>query len=68
MPKQRRRIKHTATLSDRLATEAERLRERARKMPRGAQREELLRKARQMDVATHMDEWLSSSRPQSRKQ
>jgi hypothetical protein len=41
----RRRIKHTATLSERLAAEAERLRERAKKMPRGAQREELLRKA-----------------------
>jgi len=56
----RRRIKHTATLSERLAAEAERLRERAKKMPRGAQREELLRKARQTDTASQMNELLSS--------
>jgi hypothetical protein len=42
-----------------LVTEAERLRKRTNKMPRGTQREELQRKARQMDLASHIDEWLS---------
>jgi hypothetical protein len=38
-----------------------------RKCPAGRS-EELLRKARQTDIASHMNEWLSSSRPQSLKQ
>ena len=60
MPK-RRRIKHNSTLAERLAAEADRLRERAKKMPRGRQREELLRKARQMETAFDMNELLSSA-------
>jgi hypothetical protein len=64
----RRRIKHTATLAERLAAEAKRLRERAKRMPHGQQREELLRKAREVETAIPMNEWLSSSRPESPKQ
>jgi len=62
----RRRVKHTSTFADRLAAERARLRERAERMPHGKQREELLRKAGQMDTASHMNELLSSS--QSPKQ
>jgi hypothetical protein len=64
----RRRIKHTSSFAERLAAEGERLRERAKKLPRGEQREELLRKARQTDTASHMNELLSSSRLPSPKQ
>jgi hypothetical protein len=63
----RRRIKHTATLAERLAAEGKRLKDRAKRMPRGKQREELLRKARQIDIASHMNEWLSSRLPSPRE-
>jgi hypothetical protein len=36
-------------------------------LPPGPQRDALLRRARQMDVANHMNEWLSSLRLQSPK-
>jgi hypothetical protein len=42
----RRRVKHTLTLKERLAVEAERLRERAHQLPMDEEREERLRKAR----------------------
>jgi len=56
----RRRIKHESSLEERLANQARQLRERAETLPRGAEREELLRKARQTETASHMSEWLSS--------
>jgi len=58
--KQRRRFKQTQSLEDRLAQEAERLRERAGKLPHGCERETLLRKARQAETGSHMTEWLTS--------
>ncbi len=45
---------------DRLLEEAERDRERAEALPLGAEREALLKKARQLETAAHIDEWLSS--------
>nr|WP_249141254.1 hypothetical protein [Bradyrhizobium manausense] len=57
---QRRRVKQIASLEDRLVQEAERLREQAKKLPPGAEREILLRKARQCDTGSHMSEWLHS--------
>ena len=57
---QRRRVKQTAPLEDRLAQEAQKLRAQARKLPPGAERETLLRKARQYDTGSHMSEWLHS--------
>ena len=56
----RRRFKQTQTLEERLSEEAKRLREEAKLLPPGAQRETLLRKARQADTGSHMSEWLSS--------
>ena len=56
----RRRVKQTQTLKSRLSAEAARLREEAKKLPHGIQREELLRKARQAETASHMSEWLTS--------
>ena len=57
---QRRRFKQTQSLKERLSAEAKRLREEAKGLPSGAAREALLRKARQSETASHMNEWLSS--------
>lgn len=57
---QRRRFKQLLSLSERLEQEARRLRARAENLPHGPEREQILRKARQAETATHVDEWLSS--------
>ena len=57
---QRRRFKHILTFPDRLEKEAKALKEKAREMPLGKEREMMLRKARQVDIALHINEWLSS--------
>ena len=57
---QRRRFKQTLTLEARLTEEAKRLREEAKLLPPGALREELVRKARHAEAASHMSEWLTS--------
>ncbi|HLG89474.1 MAG TPA: hypothetical protein VKZ79_20020 [Alphaproteobacteria bacterium] len=56
----RRRIKHTRTLEERLADEANRLREEAKRLPPGPAREGLLRKAREDELVAHMAEWITS--------
>ena len=56
----RRRVKQTESLEIRLSVEAARLREEAKKLPQGIKREELLRKARQAETASHISEWLKS--------
>jgi hypothetical protein len=55
-----RRFKQTTTLQERLAREAELARSQATSMPMGKERDELLRKARQAEIALHIDAWLSS--------
>jgi hypothetical protein len=57
---QRRRFKNVLSFPDRLTNEADRLRKEADALTPGPDRDELLKKARQADVAAHMDEWLSS--------
>ncbi len=57
---ERRRIKQAESLEIRLAAEAVRLREKAGNLQPGAEREQLLRKARQCDTGSHMTEWLHS--------
>jgi hypothetical protein len=47
-------------LQERLIREAELARARATSMPLGKERDELLRKARQAETASHIDEWLAS--------
>jgi hypothetical protein len=56
----RRRFKQVVSFHDRLAQEAERLRKEAEKMPHGKDRELLLRRARQAETASHVNEWLAS--------
>jgi hypothetical protein len=57
---QRRRFKHIRTFPDRLSDFAREARERAEKLPPGAERDDLLRTARQADTTSHLDEWLNS--------
>ena len=57
---QRRRFKQPDTLEERLATEAKRLREKAKALPPGPERDIILRKARQCETGSHMSEWLRS--------
>jgi hypothetical protein len=61
---QRRRFKQTIPLEERLAHQAERLREQASKLPQGSEREILLRRARQAETGSHLSEWLRSGGPQ----
>jgi len=58
-PMQRRRFKNVLSFPDRLAYEAGRLREEAEALPPSPERDAPLKKARQADIASHMDEWLS---------
>ena len=56
----RRRFKQASTFEYRLAQEATNLRQQAEGMPHGIRRDELLRKADQIDVAGHVNTWLTS--------
>jgi hypothetical protein len=57
----RRHIKHTATFEERLAEEATKFKEAAEKQPIGSlARELLLRRARQAETASHINDWLRS--------
>jgi hypothetical protein len=57
---QRRQFKQSEPLEQRLANEAARLRKEAQGTPPGVEREQLIRKARQAETGSHMNEWLSS--------
>jgi len=56
----RRRFKQTVTLEEHLGQEAQRLREEAKRLPHGPEREILLRKARQAETGSHISDWLRS--------
>jgi hypothetical protein len=56
----RRRFKHSESLEQRLADEAQRLRKEAKGTPPGVERDRLLRRARQAETGSHMSEWLRS--------
>ena len=49
-----------ATFEQRLAQEAHRVKERAETLPQGKERELLSRKARQLETASRISEWISS--------
>ena len=57
----RRRFKQTVTLEDRLANEAKRLRDEAKKLPPSPEQEELLRKAREDEMVAKIAGWITSS-------
>jgi hypothetical protein len=56
----RRRFKQTLTLEERLAKEAQRLREEAKKLPPGPEQADLLRKARDDEIVAQMAGWITS--------
>ena len=57
----RQRIKHKSTFEERLAEEATKFKEAAEKQPSGSlARELLLRRARQAETASHINNWLRS--------
>jgi hypothetical protein len=63
----RRHSKQTESLQDRLASFANDVREKASFLPAGADKDELLRKARRADTAAHLNEWANSCELQPRK-
>ena len=56
----RRRFKHQITLQDRIAMWAKEVREQAAELPPGPERDELLKKVRQAEMAMHLEEWANS--------
>jgi hypothetical protein len=54
-------FKQTKSLHDRLRIFADDVRARAAKLPPGVERDALLKKARQADTASHLDEWVNST-------
>jgi hypothetical protein len=56
----RRRLQ-TESIQDRLAWFAKNVREEASLLPFGAEKDEMLCKARQADAAVHLTEWANSS-------
>jgi hypothetical protein len=56
----RRLSKQIGPLDDRLVQEAQRLKREVEDMRPGPARDEVLRQARQIEVARHMNEWLNS--------
>jgi hypothetical protein len=53
-------FRKVASFEERLAEEAQRLKNEAKALPPGTQREGLLRKARQAETASHINQWLNS--------
>ncbi|MBR0955853.1 hypothetical protein [Bradyrhizobium japonicum] len=53
-------LKQSVSFQDRLSAWAEQLREQAAKLKPGRERDDLLAKVRQADVAAHLDEWVNS--------
>ena len=57
----RHRFKQDRTLGEQLIKEARLAREKVGQLPpAGEEREDLLKKVREADVAAHIDEWLNS--------
>ena len=60
MSQQRRRFKRIQTFEERLALEAEQFRKAAEEAQPGMARDLILRRARQAETASRMNEWLRS--------
>ena len=63
--KPRKRMSHEQrasrpTFQERVSQAAKDLEDQAWRLPPGPRRDALLRRARRMDIANHMNEWLSS--------
>ena len=62
-----KRIQQTSSLQERLAAAAVRLRDEARAVPAGFEREKILRKARQAEAAIRIARWFNSKEFQAPK-
>jgi hypothetical protein len=67
MLQQRSHSHPDSTFEQRLAEQKARLEQKAARLKPGPERDELLRKARQIDTAVHINEWLNSPGLQSPK-
>jgi hypothetical protein len=56
----RRRIYQMDSLKERLTSFAKDIRRRASLLPPGPEKDLMLKKARQADIATHLDDWANS--------
>jgi len=56
----RRHLDQTRSLKDRLATFANEALDKASHLPPGPERDELLKRARRAETASHIDEWANS--------
>jgi hypothetical protein len=54
-------MKRKLSLEEQWREQAEALKRKAEQLPYGKERQELLRKARQLETASHVNEWLLSS-------
>jgi len=61
----RRRFKQQKTLQERLAAWSKSVLEQAAKLPPGPEKDALIKKARQADVASHLEDWAHSPGLQS---
>jgi hypothetical protein len=61
----RRRFSQSEDLEQRLADEANSLREQAELLPHGPVRDEVLRRARQAETGSHISKWLLPQGPQA---
>jgi hypothetical protein len=57
---QRRRIKHESSFLERLSEQARKLKTQAETLPNGKERDDLLRRARQVETMSHINGWLNS--------
>ena len=56
----RRRIKHTRSLEERIVENVGQLRQQAELLPHGHTRDQIMRRIRQNETASHVSEWLRS--------
>jgi hypothetical protein len=63
-----RRFTQTISLEESLPEETKRLRKQTQGTPPGIERERLVRRARQLETASRMNEWLTSRGLQAPKQ
>jgi hypothetical protein len=56
----RRRFKQSVSLRDRLVSFANEVRTKADRLPPGRERDDLLKKERQAETASHLSDWANS--------
>jgi hypothetical protein len=61
MIKRRTRIKQNLSLKEPLSAFANQIREKAADLPPSVERDDLLRRARHADTASHLDGWINSA-------